>query len=264
MTFEKRVIAALTNRDITSDTLAGLITETEAAITQAERAAEAERKRALDPTLSPDAAKARQAMENAAFTCDRLRNMLPRLRTKYQHVAGAEEYTAWAATFDAVKPKHAAAAAKLRAVCTEFEAKLVEALTEAKQVDAEVRRVSSTKPYRLPQSNNDGRSLPTVECEARGLPGIYAEFSLMQLKLPAFDKANQLAWPPYETPLALQVVGGMVPVAGDPRLYSGDWWRVGQEQAAAARAKAQREQEQRQAEIDANYHGPRWWERTAS
>ena len=36
------------------------------------------------------------------------------------------------------------------------------------------------------------------------------------------------------------------------------------ERAQPARAQQQREQQERQAEIDANYHGPRWWERTAS
>ena len=71
--------------------------------------------------------------------------------------------------------------------------------------------MSAAKPYHLAQSNNDGRSLPTVECAARGLPGINAEFSLMQLKLPVFDKPNQLAWPPYEVPLAVQVAASMVP-----------------------------------------------------
>ena len=86
----------------------------------------------------------------------------------------------------------------------------------------------------------------------------------MTMKLPAFDAPNQLAWPPYETPLAVQVAAAMVPVTVDPRQYTGDWWQVQQERAQAAREQAQREQQERQAEIDANYHGPRWWERTES
>jgi hypothetical protein len=170
----------------------------------------------------------------------------------------------WAATFDQLKPKHAAAAAKLKAIYTEFADELIEALTEAKQVDAEVRRVSAVKPYNLPQANNDGRNLPTVECAARSLASVSPDFSLMVMKVPAFDKPNQLAWPPYETPLAVQVAASMVPVATDPRQYTGDWWQVQRERAQAAREQQQREQQERQAEIDGNYHGPRWWERTAS
>ena len=75
---------------------------------------------------------------------------------------------------------------------------------------------------------------------------------------------NQLAWPPYEVPLAVQVAASMVPVATDPRQYTAEWWKVQRERAQAAREQQQREQQERQAEADANYHGPRWWERTAS
>lgn len=203
-------------------------------------------------------------MEDAAFAADRLRTMLPKLQAKYRVVAARETYAEWASTFEALVPKHAAAAAKLKAIYTEFEAQLVEVLREAKAVDAEVHRVANAKPHHLPQANGDGRNLPTVECAARGLPSVPADFSLMNMKLPAFEKPNALAWPPYEVPLALQVMGSMVPVATDPRTYTGDWWRVRQEQAARARADQHREAQERQAEADANFHGPRWWERDAS
>ena len=153
---------------------------------------------------------------------------------------------------------------KLRAIYTEFQDKLVKALTEAKQVDAEVRRVANAKPHHLPQANGDGRNLPSVECAARGITGLSPDFSLMTMKLPAFDAPNQLAWPPYEVPLAVQVAASMVPIATDPRQYTGDWWKVQQERAQAIREQQQREQQERQAEADANYHGPRWWERDAS
>ena len=91
-------------------------------------------------------------------------------------------------SFDALIPKHAAAAAKLREIYTEFLAKVVEALTEAKSVNAQVHRISNIKPWHLPQAN--GRSLPTVECAAGEMPGIDADFSLMKMKLPAFDQPN--------------------------------------------------------------------------
>ena len=43
----------------------------------ATNAAVAEREKALDPLASPDITKARAAMEDAAFTRDRLRTVLP-------------------------------------------------------------------------------------------------------------------------------------------------------------------------------------------
>jgi hypothetical protein len=264
VTTEKQITAALGSTNITSGALATLIVETESAIAQAEQAAESERARALDPALSPDPAQARQAMEDARFAADRLRTMLPKLQAKYRQVAARETYAEWAATFDALIPRHTTATEKLRAIYTEFQDKLVEALTEAKQVDAEVRRVANAKPHHLPQANGDGRNLPTVELAARGLSSVNQDFSIMQLKLPVFDEANQLAWPPYEVPLAVQVAAAMVPIATDPRRYTDRWHEVQAERAQAAREQGQREQQERQAEADANFHGPRWWERDAS
>ena len=78
-TLEKRIAAALTN-DITSANLGTVIGETEAAITAADVTAKAEQEKALDLLASPDADKARAAMEDAAFICGRLRAVLPRLQ----------------------------------------------------------------------------------------------------------------------------------------------------------------------------------------
>ena len=80
---EKKIASALT-ADVKSADIAALIAETEVAITQA---AEAERAKALDPIVSPDAAKAHAAMTDAAFMRERLRTALPRLRERYQEVA---------------------------------------------------------------------------------------------------------------------------------------------------------------------------------
>jgi hypothetical protein len=54
--------------------------------TTADTAAEAERIKAHDPIASPDPAKARAAMEDAAFTRDRLRTVLPRLHARLKEV----------------------------------------------------------------------------------------------------------------------------------------------------------------------------------
>ena len=198
----------------------------------------------------------------AELTRDRLKAALPRLQARHQQVADAEEYGRWAATFDQLKPR--AAADRLKAIYQKVEAELIPALAEARAMDGEVRGVANLKPYHLPQANGEDQGLPTVEAAARALTGVNPDFSLMTMRLPAFDAPNQLAWPPYEVPLAVQVAASMVPVPGDPRQYTASWWKVQQERAQAAREQQQREQQERQAGADANYHGPRWWERDAS
>ena len=91
-TLEQRIATALSS-DTTSDVIALLITEIETAIVAADKAAEAEREKALDPLASPDAAKARTAMEDAAFVRDRLRTVLPRLQSRLQQVHLHERYS---------------------------------------------------------------------------------------------------------------------------------------------------------------------------
>ena len=262
---EQRIGRALNgSSNLTAAQLAALLTDTEHGIAAAEQAAAKAQQDAMNPLLAPDPVAAREAIADAEFAAKRLHTLQPKLQRRQQAVADAEDYRKWAATFDALKPKHAAAAEKLRAIYTAFQDQLVEALTQAKQVDAEVQRVAAAKPHHLPQANGDHRALPTVEAAARGVPAVSQDFSIMTMKLPAFDKPNQLAWPPYVVPLAVQVAASMVPVPGDSRQYTGRWHEVQAERAAAARAQAQREQQERQAGADANYHGPRWWERDAS
>ena len=257
MTIEQQIANALNGAASSADKLAQLISETEAAMAAAELAAAAARIKALDLTADPEQVLAVQ--RKAELTRDRLQAALPRLQARQQQVADAEEYGKWSRQFDALKPKHAAAAEKLRAIYTQFQDQLVEALVEAKQVDQEIRRIANLKPHHLPQANGDHRALPTVEAAARGLPSVPADFSLMQLKLPVFDAPNQLAWPPYEIPLAVQVARSMVPVSGDPRQFTDRWHEVAAEKAQAARQQRLREQQEEQARIDADPRADQWW-----
>jgi hypothetical protein len=258
---EQQISSALSSNNNSAQVLAELLAATTNAITQADQVAATERSKALDPARSPNPQAARQAMEDASFVAERLQTLLPRLQQRYDQVAQAEQYAAWAASFDAIKPKHVAAAEKFKQVFVAFQDKLVDALTEAKAIDQEVKRIAHAKPHHLPQANNDGRSLPTVEAAARGLPSVNPDFSFMQMKLPAFDKPNQFAWPPYEIPFAVRYATSMIPAAGDPRQFTGEWWKVQQERAAAARQQQQHEQHERQEAIDrANPGAVRWWE----
>ena len=78
-TLEQKIAAALTAADVTSTDLSQLIAEADAAIAAAEKTAEEERTKALDPALSPDPKQAREAMQDAEFVRDRLKTLLPRL-----------------------------------------------------------------------------------------------------------------------------------------------------------------------------------------
>ena len=105
-TLEQRIATAFAATDITSDDIAGLVIEVDGAILAADKAAEAEREKALDPIASPDATKARDAMLSGEFARDRLRTVLPRLQARYEEVTAAEYQVRWQADYEAVKAQH--------------------------------------------------------------------------------------------------------------------------------------------------------------
>jgi hypothetical protein len=104
ITLEERIATALSS-DTASDAVAILIAEVETAIVAADKAAEMEREKALDPLASPDAAKARASMEDAAFTRDRLRTVLPRLQQRLNESRVAEYAARWEPDFRQVEAK---------------------------------------------------------------------------------------------------------------------------------------------------------------
>ena len=99
---EKQIATALI-ADTTSADLAALIAEAETAINQADATANAERTKALDPVLSPDAKAARETMAAAEFDRDRLHTLLPRLQQRLQQVQAAEYAARWDADFEQVE-----------------------------------------------------------------------------------------------------------------------------------------------------------------
>jgi hypothetical protein len=237
-TLEQRIATTLVNDDIASGDLDLLIQEVEVAASAAEKAVQEERERALDPSLVVDAVKARKAVVAAEFLAQRLGKAVPRLQEQLQQVHLHERYSHWLAEFERVKPKHDAAAAKLRAVYLEFESKLVEALNEAQEVDAEVNGLGSVKPYDAPQANGDGCHLLTVEMAARGITGIgrYGLSIMTDLTLPDFGEPTKLAWPPPTPSLSAQVATSMV-----HRPHPGsNWWQEREERARAVREEHDR------------------------
>ena len=198
-TLEQRIAAALADNKIDSSALATLIAETEAAVTAADQAATEAREQALDPIASPDPAKARAAMENAAFTRDRLRSVMPRLQQHFREVSSQEEYAGWLVDYEQIKIKRDAAAAELRTIYPEFASKLVDLLLRIEVVDREVVQVRSAKPFDAKEANGDGRWLVETELAARGLDsfGVHDHRILKDLQLPSFSEPTKLAWPPH-------------------------------------------------------------------
>jgi hypothetical protein len=217
-TLEQRIAVALSDSDIASSDLAALITEVEAAVAAADDAAITAREQALDPIVMPDPAKARAAMEAAAFNRDRLRTVLPRLQQHFREVCSREEYAHWVAQYEAIKIKRDAAAAELRTIYPEFATKLTDLLLRIEVVDREVVRVRSAKPFDAKESNGDGRWLLETELTARGLDhfGVHDHRILKDLQLPSFGEPTKLAWPVQK----LVDWGSVVPVFRHP---GADW-----------------------------------------
>lgn len=242
---EKQIATALTS-DITASDLATLVTETEAAINEAEEVAKAERVKALDPLASPDAVRARAAMENAAFTRDRLRTVLPRLQQRHREVAAAEELARWLPQHDVAEARRNGLALKLHELYLGFVEQFVPLLDEIEQADREIRRVNDAAP----SEGTTGLYLRSVEEEARGANNL-----MRDLRLPAWQVGSAPLWPRLFNPALF------TPAAiGDPRQHSGDWWKVKEEEAHAVQERQERDAAEEEAKARANWRGPRWWE----
>jgi hypothetical protein len=260
MSLEERIGAALADDAVTSHALDELLIEVEAAVAAADEAADKMRERALDPTLSADPVEARATMEDAAFTGDRLRAILPRLQQRFRKVHLQEAYDRWVIDYESVKAKVDAAAEELKALYPEWAAKLTDLLLRIEGINGEVRRVSSAKPFDAEAANGDGRWLREVELEARGMEGFGHALSILKdMQLPSWSPSGTLAWPPHRPldPAFIAPTPG-----GDPRLHSSRWHEVHEEQDRAARERAAREEAERQAKSPvATAPHADWWKK---
>src|SRR5262245_2311023 len=143
---ENRIVTAMAATDITSSDLSELLGETDAAIAAADKTAEEERSKALDPVLSPDAKVARQAMEDAAFTRDRLRTLLPRLQTKHKEVADAEALTAWTTEANELEECRFALGSEFKKVFPKLIGEVVDRLWEMHDLDQEITALNRRRP----------------------------------------------------------------------------------------------------------------------
>ena len=211
----------------------GLIPEAEAALATAEAAAEAERKKALDPIASPDTTKAEQAVWAAEFRRDRHRSFLSQLFKRLDDVERAEAAARRDADYDTVKAKWDAAAKEFAVQYPSLVGQLCDLFRRMKAVDEECTRFNSEA-----SAAGDPRRLLAVELTARGLQNfsISDPSILATVQLPDWKKSDRIAWPPPKTPLGVLVAAAMTPPP-DPR-FSPDWGAA-REQDMVRRAAAE-------------------------
>jgi hypothetical protein len=243
---ERRIADALTDPDVTSVAVGELVIEVEAELEKAAGDLENVRTRALDPALSPDPKAAREAIADIEFTVARLKALKPRLSEHCIRVRHAEDLRAWGKRYDELLPQRDSLAEELAGLYREFAPRLADVLARIRAFNAEISRLSFTKPhvnFPLRDAANDPRYLLEVELHARGLKCIgYNRFSLdKDLVLPDFDDPSKKLWPPLELS---GVARAMLAQEGGPRVvYRGSHTPEFHE----ARVARQREEAERQA-----------------
>lgn len=215
-TLEQKIGAALADADIASADVAGLLSETEDGIIQADQSAATERERAHDPAQSPDPASAYQAMQTAAFAAERLRTLKPRLQQRLCEVEAAEANARWVREYERVKTMVENAACKF-AEYPDLAARLITIFRDAEAVDQEVGIINSSAPP------GEHRRLRQTELVARGLKAFSRSNPAISKTVQLCDWADseRLIWPPPKPSMAALYADSMVP-QHDPRL-SADW-----------------------------------------
>jgi hypothetical protein len=202
---ESRLAIALTATDAKSSDLAKLIAETESAIATADKTAEEERAKALDPALSPDPKAAREVMEDAEFAAARLRTVLPRLQDRCRELQAQEYTAAWKMDFERVEAKRDALAAEYAETYPQVVERLVDLLHRVEACDREVSHINRMAP------SGARAHLRGVELTARGIERLLQPDIEIhkELRLPNFKRsANEplLAWPTPQPPELLAAI----------------------------------------------------------
>ncbi len=217
---EKDIVAALGDENATAASLGELVSRTEAAITEADVAADAARVAFLDPIVEPDAHRAKAKVEATTFVAARLRTLLPRIQDRYREVEADEDRAEWEIDFRALAGERNELAKELKTTYPAAVATLVDLFARVADLDRRLSQLHQTRP-----SAAKGYLL-SAELVAREL----TEFSrdepsiTRDLKLPDWSESNKLAWPP-SAPTAGLVLATAVAPAFDRR-YSADWYQA--------------------------------------
>jgi hypothetical protein len=242
---EQRIAAALTATDMAADVIADLLAEAEEAMIAADEAVEVEYERAHDVLISPDADKAREALQLVEFRRDRLRTALTQLEARWAQVAAAEDAAKWEADYESRKAERDALAREFPQLYSELSDRLANFFHRVAAVDKECERVNGTA------SAGEHRRLLGVELTARNLDNFsHSNPSIIDaVRLPTFEQSDRMAWPLPQIPLAAILAASMTP-PHDPRFSAN--WAAARDQDKARRADAEarwaKEKEMRQAE----------------
>jgi len=217
ITLEQKIVAALADADINSSDLSALIERIEAAIPEADQAAETARSNALDLVLSPDAKAAREAIAAAEFARERLRSVLPRLQERLQQIQAAEYAARWEADFEQVEARRNELVQEYAATYPRLVAQLVDLFERIEAVDKEASRINGSAP------SCEHRRLRQVELVARGLEAFSRSAPAISKTVQICDWADseRLIWPPQQPSMAAAFAMATVPTH-DPR-YTADW-----------------------------------------
>jgi hypothetical protein len=239
---EQRVVSALTDDTLASNTLASLLDEVTTSIEIAVNDAKVAERIALDPLQSPDLAKARAVMEDAKFRAERLRSLLPRLQDRLDEVVGKEAEAAWSAAYDKFRPERDAFEEELRTTYAECINRLLPLLQRLASVNAEANRINAMRPSRPygyyavgDNVHGTGRWMQQVK-------------QIENLTLPDPNKPNEPLWP---LPVNY-FIRGLVPHMPNP---GADWHATLQAENARRKAediKRTAEQEEKEAKIRNN------------
>jgi hypothetical protein len=213
---ERRIIAALSAADITSNELAVLINETEIAVSDA--VAKVELERALDISSSPDSAATHRVLTESEFVRGRLRLSLPELQEKFAAAREQEDMAQWEQEFlriQTVRDKGAENFARLPKLIDD----IISIFHEAKAVDEQCSTVNGSAPP------GEHRRLVGPELHARGLKSFSRANPPMAkgTTLPDWLQSEKMLWPIRESfyPFA--------PAPQDIR-HTADWHRASTEQ----------------------------------
>ena len=198
-TLEQRIATALSS-DTTSDAISILIAEVETAIVAADKTAEAEREKALDPLASPDAAKAAlrwTTLPSSAAGC------APCCRGWKNENSRVPK--AVARRLRSTQGRSRRVGGELRDIYPAFAIRIIDLFTRIAANDVALSRLHQARPagcaLHLAEAELAARN---IECFSRANPSI-----AKTLQLPDFDHSAQLAWPPPKPSMTVQVATSM-------------------------------------------------------
>jgi hypothetical protein len=230
---EQRGFAAL-KAAVGSSELETLIAQVEEAIRTADRTAEQQQVRSLEPGVA-DAKACRDEAENLVFTANRLRTLLHRLEARHQHVCAEECRQAWRSErFEPLKQERDSLAAELIELGKLYQ----QCVTQGVDLFSRI-SLNNEAIKQLHRDQEMEEWLLSAELRARNLD----EFSASQpsvldsIHLFVWDTGEQV-WPLPQPSLGA-AMAAMMTVGHDPA-YSADWASANERRVAAIRAEQQR------------------------